>query len=152
MLASLWDSEYSVRKMAENAIWGLWLRADDPYIDSVFQRAIVEVQGSEYEIALQMFKNVTELKPEFAEGWNKLGDVYFALDDFENAVNSFYKTLELNSYQFGTMESLGYLMMELQREKEALKWFNMALDINPNLIHLAEIVNNLKERFGDKNI
>ena len=84
MLVSLWDSEYSVRKMAENAIWGLWLRADDPYIDSVFQRAIVEVQGSEYEIALQMFKNVTELKPEFAEGWNKLGDVYFALNDFEN--------------------------------------------------------------------
>ena len=99
-----------------------------------------------------MFKNVTELKPEFAEGWNKLGDVYFALNDFENAINSFYKTLELNSYQFGTMESLGYLMMELQREKEALKWFNMALDINPNLIHLAEIVNNLKEKFGDKNI
>ena len=104
------------------------------------------------DIEQRIVKNVTELKPEFAEGWNKLGDVYFALDDFENAVNSFYKTLELNSYQFGTMESLGYLMMELQREKEALKWFNMALDINPNLIHLAEIVNNLKERFGDKNI
>ena len=68
-------------------LWGLWLRADDPYIDSVFQRAIVVIQGSEYEIALQMFKNVTELKPEFAEGWNKLGDVYFA-SDFENAVNS----------------------------------------------------------------
>ena len=97
-----------------------------------------------------MFKNVTELKPEFAEGWNKLGDVYFALDDFENAVNSFYKTLELNSYQFGTMESLGYLMMELQKKKEALKWFNMALDINPNLIHLAEIVTTLKKDLATK--
>ena len=40
LLAALWDEEELIRGMAEQAVWGIWMRTDDPAADPMFQTGI----------------------------------------------------------------------------------------------------------------
>ena len=37
LLAALWDEEELIRGIAEQSVWGIWLRTDDPVADPLFQ-------------------------------------------------------------------------------------------------------------------
>src|SRR5258706_13940524 len=47
LLAALWDEEELIRGIAEQSVWGIWLRTDDPVADPLFQTGMLLIAQDE---------------------------------------------------------------------------------------------------------
>ncbi len=152
LLAALWDEEELIRGMAEQAVWGIWMRTDDPAADPMFQTGIQLLIEDQPAQALEKFNQVIALKPDFAEAWNRRGDAYQFMGDEERALADYDHVLRLNPYHFGTLESCGQLWLERGNYRKAAEYFRRALEINPNLWNVAEILQRLEKSLENDRI
>ena len=152
LLAALWDEEELIRGIAELSVWGIWLRTDDPVVDPMFQTGIMLINEDKAPDAIEKLNQVIELKPEFAEAWNRRGNAYAALGEEDRALADYEKTLSLNPYQFGTLESCGAIWMTRSNYRKAAEYFRRALDLNPNLPEAAAALRSLEKKLENDRI
>ena len=152
MLRRLWDDDEMVRGMAEQALWGLWLRADDSSVDPMFQVSIDLIQQHRIGPAIEKLNAVIAAKPGFAEAWNKRGDAYLHLGDYDRALSDYEHALELNPYHFGVLESCGEIWLERHDARKAADYFRRALELNPNLWNVATILRELEQKLENDRI
>ncbi len=145
MLRRLHDDEEIVRGMAEQALWGLWLRPNDTTANRMFQMSVVLIQHNDIEQAIRQLDEIIAYKPEFAEAWNKRGDAYSQLGNLDHALADYGRVLQLNPYQFSAMQSCGEIWLERRNARQAAEYFRRALDLNPNLFEVALILRQLEE-------
>ena len=152
LLAALWDEEELIRGMAEQSVWGIWMRTDDPVADPMFQTGMLLIAQDDPQAAIDMLNQVIELKPDFAEVWNRRGNAYAALGDEDRALADYDRAIALNPYQFGTLESCGEIWMSRSNYRKAADYFRRALDLNPNLPEAAEALHALEEKLENDRI
>lgn len=152
VLAALWDPEELIRGMAEQVIWGIWMRADDSVADPLFQTGVQLLVLDEPDAALVKLDEVLMLKPEFAEGWNRRGDAYAALGDFDRALAEYARAIELNPYHFGAMDSSGRIWLERSDYRKAADYFRRSLAINPNQFELAGVLAQIEQKLENDRI
>ena len=146
MLRLLHDEERAVRDMAEQALWGLWLRADDLVVKRLFVSSIDQIHRKHFEEAISNLDEIISYKPEFAEAWNKRGDAWNHLGDLDRALADYRETLRINPYHFGAMQSCGEIWLERTDARRSAEYFRQALDINPNLQFLVPVLSDLERR------
>lgn len=152
LLAALWDEEELIRGMAELAVWGIWMRTDDPVADPIFQTGMQLLTENKPEQALETFNQVIALKPEFAEALNRRGDTYQFMGDEDRALADYEHALRLNPYHFGTLESFGQIWLDRGNYRKAAEYFRRALEINPNLWNVADILQRLEKSLENDRI
>ncbi len=152
MLQLLHDHEPLVRGMAEQALWGLWLRSADLTVNRMFQASIQMIRQRELDQAIETLDEIISYEPGFAEAWNKRGDAYNHLGDYERALADYQQTIRLNPYHFGAMQSCGEIWLERSDARRSAEYFRQALDVNPNLIQVAIILFTLEERLENDRI
>lgn len=152
VLAALWDEEELIRGMAEQVVWGIWMRTDDPVVDPMFHTGVRLLTENEPAEALEKLNEVIALKPEFAEAWNRRGDAFAALGDYDRALADYGHTIELNPYQFGTLESCGRIWLERSDYRKAADYFRRALELNPNQPELALVLIELEKKLENDRI
>ena len=152
MLQRLHDHDELVRGMAEEALWGLWLRSNDRMVNRLFQSSIALIQQEQPELAISKLDRIIAYRPEFAEAWNKRGDAYLQMGDLDRALADYQQTLRLNPYHFGAMQSCGEVWLERSNARRSAEYFRRALDVNPNLQEAAFILHELEERLENDRI
>jgi len=152
LLAALWDEEELIRGIAEQSVWGIWMRTDDPVADPLFQTGVGLIARNDPDAAIEKLNQVIELKPEFAEAWNRRGNAYEALGEDDRALADYDRAIALNPYQFGTLESCGAIWMMRSNYRKAADYFRRALDLNPNLQEAAEALQSLEEKLENDRI
>jgi len=152
MLQRLHDDEPLVRGKAEQALWGLWLRTNDLSVNGMFQSSIVLIRQEKIEQAIARLDEIIAYKPDFAEAWNKRGDAYTHLGDYDHALADYRQTIRLNPYHFGAMQSCGEIWLERSDARRSAEYFRQALDLNPNLYEVAIILHALEERLQNDRI
>jgi len=104
------------------------------------------------QAGIDKLNQVIELKPDFAEAWNRRGNAYAALGDEDRALADYEKAISLNPYQFGALESCGAIWMTRSNYRKAAEYFRRALDLNPNLPEAAEALRSLEEKLENDRI
>ncbi len=138
LLAALRDEEEMIRGVAEQSIWGIWMRAGDSVADPMLQTGLQLMQEKNYRGAYDKLSEVIRLKPEFAEGWNRRGEASVLLDRWDDAFADFQKALELNPFHFGALEGMGHCRLNRDDPVAAVDYFRRAIEINPNLWDVYE--------------
>lgn len=152
LMAALWDEEELIRGIAEQSVWGIWLRTDDPVVDPLFQTGMQLIAEDEPAAAIEKLNQVIELKPEFAEAWNHRGNAYSDLGEEDRALADYERAIILNPYEFGTLESIGEIWMSRSDYRKAAEYFRRALDLNPNRAQAAEALHALEEKLENDRI
>ena len=91
------------------------------------------------EESSQAFKKVTELKPNYADGFNNLGVSLQEQYKLDEALDSYNIALSINPDYVEVHNNIGNLFKEQGKIDEALTAYNMALSIRPDY---AEAYNN----------
>ncbi|MSP52198.1 MAG: tetratricopeptide repeat protein [Alphaproteobacteria bacterium] len=125
------DAEESAPIQAK--IWLLWHQSGSHTLDLLMERGIRAMEADDFEIALTMFNSIIEIKPEFAEGWNKRATLNYMTGRHEESIKDIERTLKLEPRHFGALSGLGMVNMAFKRNEEALKAFQRALDANPHM-------------------
>jgi len=145
LLAALRDSDDLVRAVAEEALWSVWSRSGDPRVDDLFKRGVSEMSDEHFAEAIATFTRVIELKPDFAEGWNKRATVYFLAGDYRHSLADCDEVIKRNPQHFGALSGYGQIYIRLDQPEKALEYFRRALDVNPNLDGVQGLIDRLEE-------
>jgi tetratricopeptide (TPR) repeat protein len=146
LIARLRDDEPAVRGLAEQAVGAVWNRSGDPAVDRLFAEGVAQMESRDFSSAIKTFTRIIELKPDFAEGWNKRATVYFLLGDYKRSLADCDQVLRRNPYHFGALSGYGQIYLRLEEYDKALEYFRKALAINPNLEGVRSLVEVLEAR------
>ena len=91
------------------------------------------VNNQKFDKAVEIFSNVIDLDPSWAEAWNKRATVYYMVGEFEKSQADINKVLELESRHFGALAGQGLVNIELENYEKAIKSYQQAQEIYPSM-------------------
>lgn len=130
----------------EREIWNAWLEIDDEAVEEELKAGMRDMSRSRFEESIEHFTRVTEMAPEFAEGWNKRATAYFYNGDLARSMQDIQKTLSLEPRHFGAISGMGLIFLKRGDERAALDAFREVLEIHP----MAQGANKHVERLSEK--
>lgn len=144
LLERLRDEQPAVRGLAEQAIWAVWSRSGDVEVDKLFARGLAEMESREITPAIATFTRIIELKPDFAEGWNKRATLYFLAGEYARSLADCDEVIRRNPYHFGVLAGYGQIHLRLEQYDKALEYLRRALAVNPNMEGVRTLIEALE--------
>ena len=152
IVKSLRDTDVGVRQLAENALWSIWTRSGDPMTDERLKMGTYLMFNGGLNKSVEIFSAIIAAHPDFAEGYNKRATAWYLLGAYERSLADIRLTLERNGFHFGALSGAGYCMLKLERLAEAVAYMERALEINPNLDGVRELIRDVRKALDRKAI
>jgi tetratricopeptide (TPR) repeat protein len=137
-------------KVAEQAIWRLWMHSGSPTDDILLEQAIKAMNARQYDEAIQILDALIEHAPNFAEAWNKRATVNYITGKLDRSLSDIDRVLELEPRHFGALSGLGMIRRDTGDERGALDAFRDALAINPYMSSVRDAVKSLEKDLEQK--
>ena len=150
LVKALQDRDSDMRSNAEQALWAIWFRAGDKSVDDMLQKGAGYIKKEQYAEAIDLLTEVTQIAPEFAEGYNQRAIAYFMLEEWEQSIDDCKKVVTLNPVHFGAFAGIGQCYLQLGNFREALKAFQRALEIHPSLYGVAHTILQIQDALGEQ--
>jgi tetratricopeptide (TPR) repeat protein len=87
---------------------------------------------------------VIELKPDFAEGWNKRATAFYLAGEYRRSLADCDEVIKRNPSHFGALSGYAQIYLRLDRPDKALEFFRRALAVNPNLDGVQAAIDRLE--------
>lgn len=142
----LHDDDAQVRRLAADALWNIWFRAEGESQRRELQRLS---QLPDLNKSLRGLNTLIERSPGFAEAYNQRAIVYFRLGKYDKSAEDCRRTLQRNPFHFGAQAGLAQCLIKMKRPRAALRALRQALKINPDLDGVAQTIRDLEESLGD---
>lgn len=152
LLQALRDADALVRQQAEEALWSLWHRSGNPEVDARLHAGILAMQHGSLQEAVEIFTEVIDMAPDFAEGYNKRATTYYLMQAYDESIQDCAKTLERNPVHFGALSGAGLNYMGLRNPVKALEYFQRAVEVNPNLTQIRAYIEAIKRFLRDQTL
>ncbi|CAE8621091.1 unnamed protein product, partial [Polarella glacialis] len=140
--------DVKIAEVTEGALWSAWLPSGDEVIDQMMQRGMQFMGAGELDRATQVFTEVSEQAPDYAEGWNKKATALFLALRFDDSIKDCYNVLALKPRHFGCLSGLGICHLRKGDEQSAVRWLRRALEVNPRSVDMQRVVADLEARFA----
>ena len=112
-------------------IWDIWSIAENLEAQKIFDEGNNMMDRGSLEEATALFTQVIDLKPDFAEGWNKRATVLFLKGELEASIFDIQKTLELEPRHFGALDGLAEIYLIQDDLLGAAATYKRILEIIP---------------------
>ena len=139
-------------RLIEGRIWALWLVSGSDTADLLMSRARAAIEQNDADLAIQLLDAIIELKPDYAEAWNRRATLYFEKHDYGRAMSDIARVLALEPRHFGALTGLGMILEDVGDDRRALEAFRRALEVDPRLERVPEIVKSLTEKVEGRGI
>jgi tetratricopeptide (TPR) repeat protein len=142
LAACLYDEDEKARELAANALWAVWFRGDSEDNAQELQRLVrLKDRGK----ALAGLDALIARAPSFAEAFNQRAILFYQMRYFEKSIADCERVLALNPHHFGAQVGMAQCLLQLGRQRAALKAFRRAMKLHPELPGVAETIRALKE-------
>jgi tetratricopeptide (TPR) repeat protein len=133
LVKRLRDSDEEVRSAAEESLWKIWSRSGDEKVDTVYRQGIRQMSEGLGMEAVATFSRIIEMKPGFAEAWNKRATLYFLMGEHQKSLADCDEVMKRNPHHFGALAGYFQIYVQIEDFERALKYGRRALDVNPNM-------------------
>jgi len=141
------DPDEGVRIWVVDSLWEIWFRGNS--LDE--GRGLRIAMGLPESIQqLPALDDLIEQYPDFAEAYNQRAILLYRRGQHAKAVADCERALRLNPVHFGAASGLGQCYLRMNKPHAALRAFAHALDLNPYLLDLREMVETLRNAIGEK--
>ena len=101
--------------MIAQQIWSLWsTHPTDDKLTSILDEGSKLVQDKQLARAINVFTEVIELDPTWAEAWNKRATVFFLMNQYTKSLSDIEKVLGIESRHFGALSGQARIFIKLQ--------------------------------------
>ena len=142
----------SSAKVIEQRIWAQWLISKSDTTNLLMSRVKKAVELKDTDLALQLLDIVVELNPDYVEGWNRRATLHYMRKEFGQSLTDIRRVLALEPRHFGALTGLGLILREVGQEEQALKAFRKALEVNPHLDRVPDMVKSLADKVDGRDI
>jgi tetratricopeptide (TPR) repeat protein len=139
-------------KQVENRIWALWLASGSDTANLLMTRVKTAIDANDLDLAIELLDAIVKIKPDYVEAWNRRATIHYMRKEFGQSMKDIRQVLIREPRHFGAMSGLGMILQEFGDEKHALDVFRRALEINPHLPKIDELVKGLTEKVEGRDI
>ncbi len=115
----------------EDRLWTFWRSLGDDESHRLLDRSRAAQLRFAYADALVYNKAVVAHAPQFAEGWNQLGYVYFLAGDYDASLAAIEHVLALEPMHYAALAGEGIILFYEGKVREAQAPLKQALAIDP---------------------
>ncbi len=117
----------------QNEILNIWYESGSDTHDLLLARAQKAMEMEDYETAIVHLNDLVRLAPDFPEGWNLRATARFQQGEYGYALYDIGRTLALEPRHFGALSGLGIILDRMGDKEGALRAFERAIELHPNL-------------------
>jgi tetratricopeptide (TPR) repeat protein len=136
----------------EQKLQAMFRASGSPSVDLLIVRAQAAQAAADNKTAKQLIEAVTNIAPNYAEGWHIRAAMEQAADDDTAALVSLQKVVLLNPRHFAALTELADKLEEYGDKAGALKLYRRALDIDPQLEIASRKVRELTQSVEGRDI
>lgn len=145
---ALRDPDPTVRRLAEDALWSLWFRADTPENNEALREVIRSARRGDLDRAETLATRLIAAAPRFAEAYNQRAIIAFEKGRFEDSARDCRRVLELNPYHFGALGGLAQCQLQLDRPAQALETLQRASRLQPYNLGIRDTIRLISARMA----
>lgn len=120
-------------KPIEEKIGALFMQSGSASVDLLMSRAAAAQAAGDRDTARKLVDAVTDVAPNYAEGWHSRAGLQRASGDDSGAMVSLERVILLNPRHFGALAELGNMLEDYGNKAAALKLYRKALEYDPQL-------------------
>lgn len=124
------ENEEAASGVAE-AIERVWMAASGDTVGLLMERALSVYKQKNATLALKLLDAVTDLAPDFPEGWNRRAYVHYMENDPSRALGDLRRVLALDPNHFKALDGLGQILREIGQKKAALEVYRKLIAVHP---------------------
>ncbi len=121
----------------------LWMQSGSDTADLLMTRAVAALDGQRRDVAAALLDMIIDLRPGWAEAWNKRATLRFLDDDDSGAMEDISHVLVLEPRHFGALSGMGFILERHGDHAAALKALRKALAIDPQDTEIRKAVDKL---------
>jgi tetratricopeptide (TPR) repeat protein len=136
----------------EQKLLTMFRASGSPSVDLLITRAQTALAASDKKTAKQLIDAVTNIAPQYAEGWHLRAGMEQEADDDTAALVSLQKVVTLNPRHFQALVELADKLEEYGDKAGALKLYRRALEVDPQLDVANRKVRELTQKVEGRDI
>jgi tetratricopeptide (TPR) repeat protein len=115
-------------------------------------RAQTTMEAKEFKTALELLDSIIQVNPNYTEAWARRATLHFVRKDIYRSLADLRVVLAQEPRHYQALAGLGIILQDIGEEKRALEAYRRALEINPHLENIPEIVRRLKLKVEGRDI
>jgi Flp pilus assembly protein TadD len=119
-------------KPIEDKIMTAFLRSGSPTVDLLMTRAAAAAQAGSDDLARKLVSAVTNVAPDYAEGWHQRGVMQADAGDDQGAMFCLEKAVTLNPRNYEALADLAGKVEEYGDKPGALRLYRKAFALDPH--------------------
>lgn len=139
-------------KAVEGRIWSLWLVSKSDTTNLLMTRVRTAIETKNLDLAVKLLDSIVALKPDYVEGWNRRATIHFMRKDYTRSIEDIRQVLAREPRHFGALAGLGMILEELGDDKRALEVYRKAVEVNPHMQRIPELIKALTEKVEGRDI
>lgn len=120
--------------------------------DFLLKRGVEALERREPDVAIEHFSALIDHAPEVAEGWHGRAQAFFDQGEYGQALSDLSQALNLDPRNYEAIFGLGAIFESLERPRQALAAYRLALKAHPHYKNAAEAVKRLEQGVGAKSL
>jgi len=120
-------------KPIETQILALFDQSGSASVDLLMTRAEAAADAGDVDTAKKLIDSITDIAPDFAEGWHRRAALQAAAKDDEGAMISLQKAVTLNPREFAALAELAVMLEDYGDKKAALATYRRVLALDPHM-------------------
>ena len=139
-------------KAVEGRIWSLWIISPSDTANLLMTRVRTAVEVKNLDLAVTLLDSIIKLRPDYVEAWNRRATINYMRKDIGRALDDMRHVLAREPRHFGALAGLGLIMQDLGEDKRALEVYRKAIEINPHLPRIPDLIKTLTEKVEGRDI
>ena len=120
--------------VTEQKIWEIWsTHPTDKNLTLILKKGSNLINVNKPRDAINVFTNLIDLDPLWAEAWNKRATVFYLVGEYQKSQDDINKVLKLEKRHFGALAGQGLVNIKLENYEKAIKSYEKAQQIYPSM-------------------
>ena len=137
----------------EQKIWKIWsTHPTDKNLTLIMQKGSNLININKPNDAINIFTNLIDLDPYWAEAWNKRATVFYLIGEYQKSQNDIDKVLELEKRHFGALAGQGLVNIKLKNYEKAIESYEKVQQIYPSMQSPKIMIEQIEELIKKQSI
>ncbi len=141
-----------IAKQIEKRIEAVLAVTESDTLNLLMVRAQTTMEAKEFKTAMELLDSIIQINPRYTEAWARRATLHFVQKDMYRSLADIRVVLAQEPRHYQALAGLGVILQDIGEDKRALEAYRRALEINPHLENIPDIVRRLKLKVEGRDI